>query len=674
MDRLWLLARDDERPTNPHPDHPLRVLGDLGGFDYGATHHGALLDLVEAELGKPGVEEHPNSPLLVVDTLLSREGSRSRAEGLTWTMTPYFVDPAYAVRLRDRIRVLLVEQALHGHPREASAAAKMFDDALRLPFGLFGVRVPSQVREAWKPDQEATLDAMEEVAEQSTDTAVRVEIRQALGWHAEHGPWSDLNERAAELIAKLSGDDDEILAAIAMPWGVFDEHQRIARDKGVAEKLLGRCRTGGELADYLEEILDQIISRRIADSPETGNVVRYVFESSLQHADEVWDWAVAHPNSKMVMAGSLALSELRRAGRDVDERLSDAAGSEEARLRLMAASYLCGGAWFESPTQTEFELLGAMSDDPDPLVRQTISTTVLRLRSQHPHMAVSIALRARIEPDDGRAADYLFSTISDYGVSKLGAEDAERMADQLVSVSDPEYFAHKLLGDLGHVDPHRVIDIWTRRLRREADEGPQRYRPVPFHDYGTEMLGSTTGEQRTELHATLLGALDGLDAWGRRQLGQIYWRLAVPGLPDDDYEDFIAGRAEQIDAALTAVDRHLADNPGSMQAVRDVLFELPWQVLLARPAWVDALLTDHDDAEEHLSSGLRAAAVGGMHGRTVGQDCPRWVAAAASAQGAGEQLAGGSPGTVFYADLAGYAQCQIENDRREDDQERDGWQ
>ncbi len=47
MDRLWLLARDDERETNPHPEHGLRVLRELGGYDFGPAHHEALLGLVE---------------------------------------------------------------------------------------------------------------------------------------------------------------------------------------------------------------------------------------------------------------------------------------------------------------------------------------------------------------------------------------------------------------------------------------------------------------------------------------------------------------------------------------------------------------------------------------------------------------------------------------------------
>lgn len=72
-----------------------------------------------------------------------------------------------------------------------------------------------------------------------------------------------------------------------------------------------------------------------------------------------------------------------------------------------------------------------------------------------------------------------------------------------------------------------------------------------------------------------------------------------------------------------------------------MLFELPWQVLLIRPDWVARLL-ETDDAKKHLEDGLHAAAVNGMHGRTVGEDSPRWTATLVGAQAALEQVDSGS--------------------------------
>ena len=271
MERLWLLARDDERVTHSHPDHALRVLHDVGGFDFGATHHDAILDLVEAELAKPEMSSHPNSPLLLLGALLAREGTRSRSVGLEWRMSAYFVDPASVRPWRDRVRRILRNQAINGEPRERTVAAKLFEEALRLPHGYFGRAVPADVRDAWRADQEATLDVIEEVAQATHDTAVRVSLVHALDWHAAHEPWEDLSAHAAELIQQLQVEaDDEILAAIARPWDLLEEEDKNARDERVAGRLVARFDSGGGggMAHHLEDLLFQITDRRISDHPE----------------------------------------------------------------------------------------------------------------------------------------------------------------------------------------------------------------------------------------------------------------------------------------------------------------------------------------------------------------------------------------------------------------------
>ncbi len=675
MERLWLLARDDERITHSHPDHALRVLHDVGGFDFGATHHDAILDLVEAELAKPETSSHPNSPLLLLGTLLAREGTRSRSVGLERRMSAYFVDPASARPWRDRVRRILRNQAINGEPRERTVAAKLFEEALRLPHGYFGRAVPADIRDAWRADQEATLDAIEEVARATHDTAVRVSLVHALDWHAAHEPWEDLSAHAAELIKQLQVEaDDEILAAIARPWDLLEEEDKNARDERVAGRLVARFDSGGVMADYLEDLLLQITDRRISDHPEPSAVLVRVFDLSRSRAEEVWEWIVEHPDSRIAGAAALALEALRRAGENVDDRLSGAAVAEQPMLHRLAASYLCGGAWFADPSATELRLLESMAADDDQLVRNTIATALLRLRSSKPDVAVRHALRARIEPNDERGADTLFSTIHDYGVENLTKGYIDQLCAQLLSVSEPGYFAHRVLSDLGRVDPHRVVEQWLARLRRQQDEDPPRYQPIPFHDYGVELLGETTSQERAALHSTLIAELGDFDAWRARELGKIYWRLALPGIPDDEPADeLLADRADQLVAAVAAIVDHLAGVDPQVERVRDLLVELPWQALFQRPDLVARLLKA-DDAENRLQSALRTSAVCGMHGRTVGEDSLRWTTKLIGAQAALQQVESGSAAAILYADLARVAEQEIESDRREDDAQRTGWQ
>lgn len=175
-------------------------------------------------------------------------------------------------------------------------------------------------------------------------------------------------------------------------------------------------------------------------------------------------------------------------------------------------------------------------------------------------------------------------------------------------------------------------------------------------------------------HAKLLVELGSFDGWRVRELGKLYWRLALPRVSDDEPDDEpLAGRDAQLDAALVALVEYLAGSDPQVQSVGDMLFELPWQVLFVRPDWVARLL-EADDAENHLEGGLHAAAAQGIHGRTVGEDSPRWTATLAGAQAALEQVEPGSAPAALYADLARLAQREIDKDRREDDEARAGWQ
>ncbi len=590
-------------------------------------------------------------------------------------MTPYLINPRATHEWRTRVRALLVEQAVNGEPRERTAAARLFGDALRLPHGYFGQAVPAEVRDAWKPDVAATLTSIEEVAAQTTDGAVRIELIGALDWHTAHGPWSDISKRAADLTAALTEEEDEILAAVASPWSLLDDEERTARDERVARRLYDRFESGSDLMDFLEALVGQILERGMADSPEPNHVLFRVFTASLPHAEQAWEWVVEHTHARLASAGPVALSALRRAGREIDDKVELAAADADVVLRRVAAVYLSSGSWFGEPTPVELRLIELMAADDDRVVRDTIATALLRLRSSHPELAVKQALKARIEPDDQHAADMLFSTVHGYGLDRLQGDDVDQLCAQLIAVAEPEYFAHQAFADLGEVSPPRVIETWLGRLGQDTDEVSSRYRPVPFHDFGVEMLGSATGDERTALHAQLLDGISGLTGWRVRELGQIYWRLALPGISDEaPAEELIAERAEQLDAALVACETYASTPEADQALLGDVLFELPWQVLFARPHWVARLLECSEDPSGPIPEGLHAAGFTGIHGRSVGEDSPRWTATLAGAEAAVDEVAEGSVAAEFFANLARLAQREIDSDRREDEDERSGWQ
>jgi hypothetical protein len=669
MALLWKLARDDDRPTNSYPNHPLRVLADLGGYDHTAAHHDALLDVIEREAVRPGVDDHANSPLPLVRALLAREGTRSHGRGLRWQLGSYTVSAAATQRWRRRIRNLLVDRTLRGSTRQQLVAAQLFDDALRLPHGYFGRAPASEIVDSWRDDQAELLDAIETIGESTDQAAVRQALAAALRWHAEHGPWPEVEERARALRSHLMGPDEELVAALAAPWGILDRDAKRERDERVAQRLLDAHPDPDDLARVLDDLVRDIASRGQNAIPD--HVLGAVFDRSAEHARGFCAWALEHAERPLAFGYGVALDRLRRSVGDVDELIRRGWASGAPALRRSVAGYLSGGAWFDDPREAELEVLEESVRDTDPIVANlTATTTLLRLQETDPHRAMRLALEVEFDvrnPD----ADATFAIFKDGGIDSLEAPEVDRLAERLAGVPELGYFASELLGDLGRSRPDLLVSVWVRRLRNDSDG----FEAVPFHDFGVDMLPADR-QQRVSTLGSILGHANEARGWSLREIGRLIWRLAVPGLDEDasDPEEQLAARAEVIDDALAELGSWIVAAEED-DVVTELLFEFPWLVLLERPDWVHTVLEESPGTRRAaVESGLHAAAFGGGHGRTLGEDSPRLTRTAEAARAAADGLPAGSAAARLFSDIARIARKEIEQERRRDDELDAGWE
>jgi hypothetical protein len=666
MALLWELARDDDRPTNAHPDHPLRVLEEVGGYRQTAAHHDALLDLAERELARAGVDDHHHLPLELVKPLLAREGMTTRARGGSLQLGSYSVNAEATKRWRQRILALLVKQALHGSPRRRLAAARLFEEALILPHGYFNQPVDPEVRESWRDDQLALMDAIAEVESGTDDAAVRHALIRSLTWHAEHDPWPAAQQRAAELLGRLEGPDEELVAAIARPWDPLALGAKEARDARVAARLIGTYSDPHDLADALDEVVRDLRTRTGSASVE--GVLSQVCRASSKHARGIWAWALDHTDAPLTANAGVALDELRRSGEPIAELLSDGWAHPDPQIRRAIAAYLSGGAWFASPDPVELEILDQAVDATDEVIRRLTATTLLRLRQVDRDRAARLALRVGTDGDG--QADVMFATLHDAGLEGLDRDGLDRLIEQLVAVNELEHFALESLANLARVDLERWITVWRRRLERERDSDAShaRYRAVPFHDYNVDMLSGVGSEARRAALARLLSLAGALDSWRVRQLGRLFWRLGVPGFDDvrDEPAELVV---ERVAEALDIFRDWAVSDATDPEAVLNALFEMPWQLVLEQPEWVQKVLDETSgDRRQHLVAGLHTAPFSGVYRTT------RTAHIEATAGKLAGELPAGSPAQTLYADLARIAKGYLEREQQEDEELESGWE
>lgn len=666
MSLLWELGRDDPRPLHSHPDHPVRTIRELGGYGRGTSykHNEALLAVAEGELAKPGADEHHHLPIELVGPLLERDGTTSEARGRTIQMGSYNVSAEGTKPWRERIRALLVTRALHGSPRERMAVAKLFDEALGLPHGYFGNAVDPEARDSWHADQNALLTAIAEIEAASTDAALRDALANAINWHAEHDPWPDTRTRAGELLGRLAGADEELIAVLAHPWDLLDEDATDERTGRVAARLIGRYPDPAELAGALNAVVSDLArrSQHAVVVPLLGRVSR----ESQDHARGLWAWAVEHPDAELTVHTCAALDELRRAGTPVSDLLREGWDSGESILRRAVAAYLQMGAWFTAPESTELELLEACVADTDPDVLNMTRVTLLRLGKTDRSLAARLAVR--IPAASGHEGDAVFAALHEADLSTLDTELLDALLDRLVAVPELGHFACEVVADLATVDLERWMEVWRRRLEHEWDtSGDSRYRGVPYRDSGADLLRDVPPTGRHSALRSLLSLASKLEGFATRELGRLYWRVGIPDADDiaDEPPPLEATRAAE---ALAAFGEWAVAAETDGDTVVELLFELPWQVVLEQPTWVRELLTAVPGKRcEELMGGLHAAVFSGVYGSTrIAR-----IAETSARLAATEPL--GTPARELYEALERAATSHQERERRHDEELDGEW-
>lgn len=465
MELLWTLGRDDTREPHGYPDHPLRVLEDLAGHRHGSrAHQEQLLALIERCLKEDDADEHHWSPLRLLAPLLEREGTTVRFVGVELQWGFYRVVPEAVAALRDRVRELLAREALGPSTRRRPRAVHILGDALRPPTGYFGQSIPREVHDAWEPDEHATLDAIEQIAAESSDAHVRHELASTLEWLAEdRGPWPKASERAVAIVQTLRDKDAELVSAIADPWRILELEEQERWLGGIAERLLADHADGGSLIAAIDAIYSRLLTAGASRRAEAGLLVRAVAERSTVRAREAWNWIREHPDAPVAGAGSLLLSEMRRAGEiDLRELCEGALATGHPLMRRVVSAFLSDGSWFTEPEGWEEAALERQLADGDLIAQDQAAVAVLRLSEGQADLAFRLVLGA--PTTHPRTADMLFGALRRIDLTKVDDGQIDRLLEKIIDVQELDYMAQSLLVSLGDSRP----DPCDRRVHGAA--------------------------------------------------------------------------------------------------------------------------------------------------------------------------------------------------------------
>ena len=215
---LWSLAQDDDRPTNQFPDHPMRVLVEMADLRTGKPfdYLFAIIDAAESWLSEPS----KLSPFNVLEPMLAVEASEHINSGLTLTFRSYGLSPDSVRVVRSRVIDLAIDQAKTADVVTAVRAVNALEAAIRGPHGMFD-RKPSETEvDDWAEEFVPTIVELGNIgADETRDPAVRIAVRRALSWHADHGR-KVTKTAASQAIARLHRSFiDDVALCLHDGWG-----------------------------------------------------------------------------------------------------------------------------------------------------------------------------------------------------------------------------------------------------------------------------------------------------------------------------------------------------------------------------------------------------------------------------------------------------------------------
>jgi transcriptional regulator with XRE-family HTH domain len=678
-DLLWELAQRDERPTNQYPEHPMRALTELAGFETGKhpAFNEALIDAAERWLADERVGDLRHSPFDVLEPLLATEGHDHTSDGLSISLRPFTINAEVVRGLRDRVTGLALLEARSAHPRRAVRATQTIGAGLHYP-GLFGQNVSQQEREKWAGIFVDTIRQLDDLAgDTALDPVVAVALRHALYWHARYSS-SETRDAARQILDLISDSTvHELALTLHDGWGKLllsdhDEDYHAAEREKQARFEQVATRIVNEYSD--EQIVSLLIERLTAD--------RRGFGSADGHPGPfIWTLVGIRPSLGIAICRCVAvdpdsvLQELIPVtlGRLGEMQLPETMECAHELLATDSLPVVRAVAWAFSWNRGarswlldgEGDLLQQFARHPDPYIRRSAVRAAQLISKAHHAEAVELVTHVRFG-DSPQVADELASTFGpngDVALGELSNEQAAAFLDQFRECpSIDEYHITGFLSALSKDNPAAVLELLIDRVElREQDRSVRDFRALPYQwHHPLHFRSSVRFPQILRQISDWIAAK--LDSWPRRTMGAKLFRAVA--------QSFDRQVIEVLEEAIQTGAR------GQIEATGAILGEAPrtlvWENIdLVRRA-LNAAQAHGEDCVQHVAGALHSAVVSGFRTGTLGEPFSEDVEQRDRSVNIANSLPRGSLEERFYRSLAQSAEQSIRWSMTEDEKLIDG--
>lgn len=676
LDILKVLAENDERATNPYPDHPIRVLQDLASIEPGkpGAYNEAVAKHVIEWLKKPTIGKF--SPFDVLDTLLETEGHQTESRGFTITMKPFKVRPEAVSGLRAQIVEAAYKEVTTKPLKEAMRALKTLKAALSYPHGILGQDITSVDRDAWDPEIVSVLQKLEKlVADPKTDPFISVEVRGSVSWLAARG--SEKTKAAAQNVLKAIPIeiDYEISRAIVDSWGwTFEkddgsfgrsEEKLFEWRKKLVDQLINNNKNNfKELIVYLEGRLDTLNAAQTDRHWDAGPFIGSIMESSPEFTSMLGDYLLTNEKSPLVDWFGGVVVVMAKQDRKASLALVDKALKKKGLVYHRTVARALGWGVFNLEiVEEEVKYIRHLASSSDPFVRRNIVRVVKRFPDEKKSVALDILLTVDIT-DEKEIADEVLGEFEarhgKFNTEDLSEEQLDHILNELVKCpSIDDYHINLFLNNISVTHPLETLKLLIDRIEyREKNEGLRDYHPLPYNWRDSEKLRfHETTQYEQVLRKVRDWASEPTESWVRIHFGPDLFKLVSAG--------FDSTTLKILEEWLMSTDTKQIESAAALlsEAHRNFVWMNEDFVinLLERAYKVSST------CYRRVCSSLHTSLLQGVRSGTAGQPFPEDITQRDKSYEIMSKLTPGSPAYKFFKSL--YEEAKIEIERNTIDEE-----
>jgi len=672
LDLLWHLGRDDERETNPYPDHAMRVLADLAKYDIDkpVSVNSAVLAALEKWLKEPDALEHIHSPLDILDTLLAKEGDSARPRGHSIVFRPFAVSFETTKPIREKAISLLSNCTKSQSTKVVLRALESLIKVLNPPHGLFGRKVSDKEINQWLPMQLKTLEVIENLVENTDDPIIHLQVASDLKLHSRRNRQEAIASKADSIIKAISDSFDlRIMRAL---WYRYDRdwdgedykaHQERVKEeiKQTIAEILGRFKNGKQVFDFLNNFLSHFQNSGVQARP---GYFLYLLSSTDPHLSiEICKKIISHSSSPLSIYLSSLLSGIKEKNTTKAINLIKKAveGKDKTFCSSIAHGYAWGG-WASSITDDEFNIIEKLLNHPDKEVKSKAIEALGRFPKAKRNKAIQLALTVDILYDENLANSLYGIFDPTYGIppDEIKTEDLKAILYKSAGIKELDthlYDLDKFLGYCSSRIPEAVVDYLLKRLEiAEEKSSSEEYQPFPIlgFQHGLKDIASISNykDMLRKVRDRALSAKTIICWW----LSKLFADLS------DNFSSI------SIEVLYEWIDSNDAQK---IQAVGLLVKDAPSEFVFSHSDFVSDLLEKANkissECYNDVASNLSSSATSGTRLRTPGQPSTQDIKLRNQSKELSQKFPIGSPVQQFYFSLLRHAEFSIRDSLARDE-------